>query len=122
MESTIFTDMNKLRIGSIIITAVSLSLLFGLISGLEEETYSDESRAADASERDQTIIAISLIPMFVAPAAIAGIIASFFNTVKKQIIVWSVITLVIWVGIMIVALMMLMDPISFGIPENYWDQ
>ena len=114
--------MNRLRIISIIIAAISLILLFGLLSVLEDETYSGETRAVDTSERDQTILAVSLIPMFVAPAAIAGIAASFFKTVKKQIIVWSVITLVIWLGIMIVALMMLIDPISFGIPENYWDQ
>ena len=122
MESAIFTNMNKLRIVSTAIAAVSLSLLLGLVSMVEEGTYSDESRATDASEFDQTIISISLIPLFVAPAAIAGMAASFFKTVKKQIIIWAMITLVIWVGIMIIALMMLIDPVSFGIPEKYWEQ
>lgn len=121
MESTIFTNMSRLRLVSIIIAVITVSSTFGLVSLLEEVTYTDESRASDASERDQMILAISLIPAFIAPAAIAGIVASFFKTVKKQIVIWFVVTLVLWIGFLILALMMLVYPVSFGIPENYWE-
>ena len=121
MESTILTNMNRLRIISIICAIVSFSLLFGLLSMMEEKTYTEESRVTENIARNGTLLSISLIPLFVGPAAISGVIASFFNTVKLQIIVWSVLTLVFWLGIMILALLMLTDPTSFGIPENYWD-
>ena len=65
MESAIFTNMSRLRLVSIIIAVITVSSTFGLVSLLEEVTYTDESRASDASERDQTILAISLIPAFI---------------------------------------------------------
>ena len=122
MESTILTNMNKLRIISIICSIISISLLFGLTSIMEtEESYTEESRAAEGIERNSTLLPISLIFLFVGPAAISGVIASFFKTVKLQIIVWSVFTLVIWFGIMVLVFFMLTDPTSFGIPEHYWE-
>ena len=80
MESTILTNMNKLRIISIICSIISISLLFGLTSIMEtEESYTEESRAAEGIERNSTLLPISLIFLFVGPAAISGVIASFFK-------------------------------------------
>ena len=122
MESAIFANMNKLLIISTVISVVSFSLLFGLLSIMDkEENYTEESRAIEGIERNGFLLYVALIPLFVGPAAVSGIIASFFKTVKLQIIVWAVITLIFWLGIMIFALLLLTDPTSFGIPENYWE-
>ena len=86
-----------------------------------EESYTEESRAMEGIERNSTLLSISLIFLFVGPAAISGVITSFFKTVKLQIIVWSAFTLVMWFGIMVLVFFMLTDPTSFGIPEHYWE-
>ena len=122
MESTIFKDMNKLLIISIIVSVVSFTSLFGYISLVDkEENYTEESRAVKSIDSNGILSYIILVPLFVGPAAVSGIIASFFKTVKLQIIVWAVITLVFWLGIMILALLLFTDPTSFGIPEKYWE-
>ena len=83
MESTIFKDMNKLLIISIIVSVVSFTSLFGYISLMDkEENYTEESRAVKSIDSNGILSYIILVPLFVGPAAVSGIIASFFKTVK----------------------------------------
>ena len=110
----------SLRKISIISAIITVSLLFGIASLMQEEPLTEESQVTDSANYNSPLIYFLLILLFVAPASVAGIIASFFKTVKFQIIVWGAITVTIWFGIILIAFMMLNDPTSFGIPENYW--
>lgn len=122
MESAIFTNMSKLRKVSIISTIISLAILFSLTTYMEADSViTEESKAIDQIEKHNTMLSISIVFLFTGPAAGAGIVASFVKKVKLQIIIWVVITLIIWAIILAIALLMLIDPISFGIPENYWE-
>ena len=122
MELAIFRIMNKLLIISILLSAVLFAFFLGLFSLVDkEESYSEDSRTIEGIERNGVLSYLLLVPLFVGPAAVSGIIASFFKTVKLQIMIWVIMTFVFWISIMIFALLLLTDPTSFGIPENYWD-
>ena len=80
MESAIFRIMNKLLIISILLSAVSFASFLGLFSLVDkEESYSEDSRAIEGIERNGVLSYLLLVPLFVGPAAVSGIIVSFLK-------------------------------------------
>ncbi len=121
MESTIFRNITKLRKVSIVLSVITVSLFFAITLPMDAGPPPEGSKVTDDPHYDSPIMPLLLTLLFVAPAAVAGIFASFFKKIKHQIIVWCAITIGIWFGIIVLGLLMLVDPTSFELPEGYWN-
>ena len=120
MESTIFRNITLLRKISTIATVVTVTLFFGLVSTLEVIEMTPDTRVSDHPDHDSPIMPVLLALMFIMPVSASGIIASFSKTMKTKILIWVVSTIIIWIGIALLGLWLLIDPVYFDLPENYW--
>ena len=111
----------NLRKISIIALILSIVLFIILFSMWEEIPISENSKATDDPTYGSPLNPILVVLLFAIPAFVAGIIASFIKIVKFQIIAWAGITFASWSVIIVIVIMMLVNPILFGIPENYWE-
>ena len=121
MESTIFRKITLLRKISIIATIVASVLFFGLVSTLEVIEMNPDTKVSDHPEHDSPIMPVLLALLFIMPVSASGILASFSKIVKTQILIWVVSTTLIWIAITLVGLWLLIDPVYFDLPANYWN-
>ena len=112
----------NLRKISIIASILSVVLFIVLFSMWEEVPISEDSKATDDPTYGSPLNWILVVLLFAIPAFVAGIVASFIKTVKFQIIAWAGITFASWSVIIAIVIMMLINPVLFGIPENYWGE
>jgi len=109
--------MNLLRIIGIISTISVITVFFISAEILKEHIEEDLEKA----NLENPFLPYAGLFLFGVPPSVACIVISFLNTTKSKIIVFSAITAASYIGIFIIAILMLNYPTVFGIPETYWD-
>ncbi len=109
--------MNLLRIIGIISTISVITVFFISAEMLKEHIEEDLEKA----NLENPFLPYAGLFLFGVPPSVACIVISFLNTNKLKIIVFSAITIASYIGIFIIAILMLNYPTVFGIPETYWD-
>ncbi|MDH3360785.1 MAG: hypothetical protein OEL56_05305 [Nitrosopumilus sp.] len=109
--------MNFLRIGSIVLTIIIITTFFASAEIFEAHLEEDTEKP----NFDHPFLPYAGLFLFGLPPSIAGIVVSFFKTSKSKILGFSIITVISYVVIFIIAILMLNYPILFDIPETYWE-
>ena len=109
--------MNKLRIISIISTAIIVAIFFGTGEIYQKQITEDAQKA----NIKNPFLPYAGLFLFGIPPSIAGIIVSFIKTRNLKIIILCGIIGTSYIAIFIVAFLMLEYPTMFGIPETYWE-
>ena len=109
--------MNKLRIISIISTAIIIVVFFGTGELYKEQIEEDTQQA----NLENPFLPYAGLFLFGIPPSVAGIVISFLKTIKSKIIVSCGIIGISYVVIFVIAFLMLEYPTLFGIPDTYWE-
>ena len=109
--------MKKLRIISIISTAVIVVIFFGTGELYKEQIEEDAQQA----NLENPFLPYAGLFLFGIPPSVTGIVISFLKTTKSKIIVLCGIIGLSYVVIFVIAFLMLEYPTMFGIPETYWE-
>ncbi len=109
--------MNFMRIVGFVLTVIIVTTFFVSAEILKEHIEEETEKP----NLDNPFLPYAGLFLFGLPPSVAGIIVSFFKTIKSKIIGFSAITGVSYVVIFIIAVLMLNYPIMFGIPETYWE-
>ena len=106
-----------MRIIGIVSTIAIVAVFFISAEMLKEHIEEDLEKA----NLENPFLPYAGLFLFGVPPSIGCIVISFLNTTKSKIIVFSAITAASYIGIFIIAILMLNHPTVFGIPETYWD-
>ena len=109
--------MNLLRIIGIVSTMIVVAVFLISAEMLKEHIEEDLEKA----NLENPFIPYSGLFLFGVPPSIGCIVTSFLNTTKSKIIVFCGIIAASYIGIFIIAILMLNYPTVFGIPETYWE-
>ncbi len=109
--------MNFLRITGIVFTVIVITMFVVSAEVLKEHVYEE----TDKPNFENPFLPYAALFLFGLPPSVACIVASFVETIKSKIILFSGIVIASYVAIFIIAILMLEYPTVFGISETYWE-
>ncbi len=109
--------MNKLRMLSMLSTAVIVAVFFGTAEIFKEHI----AEGAEKANVESPFLPYAGLFLFGIPPSVAGIIISFLKTTRSKIIVSCSVIGASYIVIFIIAFLMVEYPPIFGIPETYWE-